>query len=301
MYAETGLLYPYFQSFSQDVQHLEEFCGIQKTNASSMGNLLSTTTLLEYDMGAEGDLFKAPEPIIAEPLMGLDPMSETISMISSGNDDISSQTIKVVDMETIQSEHMLSEVIYECRKDLMAKSAIGESFAEDLAAKFPVVQMEEDPIAEMDRLISEVSIQKSKSVSSGCLSSMEWIHRDVMRPNFSDFHGVAFGAAYGMRRAFSEGDIQTLNTGKTNHMHSPFERTLTIGNYNIEDRMQKLSRYRTKKAKRNFGRTIKYACRKALADNQPRVRGRFAKTEESDTQKKTFSKRMGGCILEERQ
>nr|GMD03363.1 zinc finger protein CONSTANS-LIKE 1 isoform X2 [Ipomoea batatas] len=51
---------------------------------------------------------------------------------------------------------------------------------------------------------------------------------------------------------------------------------LTSGKY----RNEKLSRYRMKKGKRNFVRRIKYACRKALADSQPRIRGRFAKTEE---------------------
>lgn len=30
---------------------------------------------------------------------------------------------------------------------------------------------------------------------------------------------------------------------------------------------------------------FQYACRKALADNQPRVRGRFAKTEEAQVSK----------------
>lgn len=34
MYAEAGLLYPYFQCFSQELQQLEEFCFSQKTNAS---------------------------------------------------------------------------------------------------------------------------------------------------------------------------------------------------------------------------------------------------------------------------
>lgn len=52
-----------------------------------------------------------------------------------------------------------------------------------------------------------------------------------------------------------------------------------------EDRWEKLSRYWNKKSKRNFGRKIKYACRKALADSQPRIRGRFAKTEEVDSSK----------------
>ncbi|KAK9266823.1 hypothetical protein L1049_001647 [Liquidambar formosana] len=34
MYAETGLLFPYLQSFSQEVQQLEDYCRSQKTNAS---------------------------------------------------------------------------------------------------------------------------------------------------------------------------------------------------------------------------------------------------------------------------
>ena len=34
MYAEAGLLYPYFQCFSQEVQQLEDFYVSQKTNAS---------------------------------------------------------------------------------------------------------------------------------------------------------------------------------------------------------------------------------------------------------------------------
>ncbi|MCL7049964.1 hypothetical protein MKW94_017013 [Papaver nudicaule] len=374
MYADTGLMYPYFQSFSQDVQHLEEFYGThhyqQKSNESnSMGNLLSTTSLLEYDMGGEGDLFKAPEPILQEPLMGLDTMSDTISMISGGNNEMSSQAIKVVDMETMQNEHLLNEVYYECKKELMEKSAIGEGFVDNLDVKVPVIQMDEDPNVEIDRLISDALIQKTelsqclqdpieeidrlmwegakqktvsskllddelevkdmlnlgglkhnfaagsscldypfkerdklipedskqKSVSSGC-TSMDWIRGDFMRPNFSDFNGVDFGAA-GMRRAFSEGDIQTLYNVKNNILASPFERTSTIGNCTTDERMLKLSRYRLKKAKRNFGRTIKYACRKALADNQPRVRGRFAKTEETYISKVKSGKTVGKRVM----
>ncbi|KAL5555372.1 hypothetical protein UlMin_037608 [Ulmus minor] len=48
------------------------------------------------------------------------------------------------------------------------------------------------------------------------------------------------------------------------------------------ERKEKLPRYRNKKTKRNFGRKIKHACRKALTDSQPRIHGRFAKTEESN-------------------
>ena len=34
MYAETGLLFPYFQNFSQEAQQLDEYCKTQKCNAS---------------------------------------------------------------------------------------------------------------------------------------------------------------------------------------------------------------------------------------------------------------------------
>ncbi|OVA11331.1 CCT domain [Macleaya cordata] len=252
--------------------------------SEAISNLLQTSTESEYDLGEEGDLFKAPEPIIEEPEMGLDPMT-AISMISCGEDVISPQTMKMSDLESFQTEQLFREVFYECEKELLEKSAIEEQFSDIQDVKIPALSMDEDQIADKDRLILDESIQKS--VSSGCLSSMEWIHGGISRPNFLDFQLVDFGDAYGMRRAFSEGDIQTLRNGNTTSLtFSSFERPLTIGNYTIEERKQKLSRYRKKRTKRNFGRKIKYACRKALADSQPRVRGRFAKTEEIEASKK---------------
>ncbi|KAL5989351.1 hypothetical protein ACLOJK_010241 [Asimina triloba] len=388
MYAEAGLLFPYFQSFSQEVQHLEEFCRIQKSNArvspsvfspfptaslpspfvsktlrlgegqgeekslkrrcrgesvlacrkarergtypptclgvggnlaispeisaavcvktgfpctltiqdqlcvgfsccevspNGQGNIAQSSTVLEYDLGGEGDLFKAPEPIIEEPIMGLeslDPMTAAISMISAGDSVISSEAIKVADIESIQSNQLLSDVFYECKKDLLEKSAIKESFPEVLDINIPSIQNGEKLASEKDQstVISMGPMQKS--VSSGSLSSMEWINGGSMKPKFLDFETMDLGAAFGMRRAFSDGDIRTLGNCNTNLIHSPFG--LAIGNFTIEERKQKLSRYRKKKTKRNFGRKIKYACRKALADNQPRVRGRFARTEAAD-------------------
>lgn len=276
MYADTGLLlYPYFSPFSsQDIQCLEEFYGIQKSN-QSLSNLISTSTLLEYDL-SEGDLFKAPEPIIEEPVMGFDPVASAISMISCGEDVISQEAINVTDMGSMQNDSLLNEVFYECKKDLMENPATKDSFPEvDLVAP---KQMEEDLNLEKKGEVPQGPI--NKSVSSGCLTSMEWIPSSAARPTFLDFQGVDFG--YGMRRAYSEGDMQTLSNGNINLVHSPFEKALSCGNSAMEERLQKLTRYRKKKSKRNFGRTIKYACRKALADSQPRVRGRFAKTEESD-------------------
>ncbi|KAK4362946.1 hypothetical protein RND71_018187 [Anisodus tanguticus] len=275
MYAETGLMFPYFQSFPSEVQQFEDFCCSQEPN-SSMGSTIS-----EYDLGGEGDLFKAPQPIIEEPLMGLDPMTAAISMTSCSEDAISPQGLKVSDLETFfENEQLLSEVFYECKQELFGKDAIDiPPLSDVLDMKTPTVKADGNLTADE----SQGSFQKS--ISSGCLSSMEWIHG--MRPNFIDFGGMDFGAAYGMRRAFSEGDLKTLGNGNINLIHSPRGQPQIVGSSTSETlRKEQLSRYRNKKNKRNFGRKIKYACRKALADSQPRIRGRFAKTEEIDTSKK---------------
>ncbi|KAB5531631.1 hypothetical protein DKX38_018301 [Salix brachista] len=307
MYEE--LLFHHMPNFFQDVQQLEEYCKYQKTNvpmsgvlvfvyfdllfalysnllclvSEKMGSNLLQTTISEYDLGGEGDLFEAPKPIIEEPLLGIDPMTAAISMISCGEEVITSQGLKVTDIESIQNEQLLNEVFYECKKDLLEKEAMDtSSLAEILDIKLPIARTDENPIKE-NKLLPDAAL--SKSVSSGCLSSIEWVHGAAGNPGFLDFPGIDFENAYGMRRAYSEGDIKTLGNGNTSLICSHLDRPLII-NCSAEDRQEKLSRYRNKKTKRNFGRKIKYACRKALADSQPRIRGRFAKTEEWDVSKR---------------
>ncbi|KAI3453740.1 hypothetical protein Pfo_010403 [Paulownia fortunei] len=53
-----------------------------------------------------------------------------------------------------------------------------------------------------------------------------------------------------------------------------------VGRYSAEERKERIDRYRAKRTQRNFNKTIKYACRKTLADNRPRIRGRFARNDE---------------------
>jgi len=158
------------------------------------GNLVHTSTISEYNPGGERDLFKAPEPFIEEPVASLDPMTAAISMISCGEDVISSQGLTVADIESLQSELLLSDV-------------------------------------------------------SGCLSSMEWMHGAAVKPNFLDFSGMDFDAVYRMRRELSERDIKCWFGAVSSSCVT-------------EDRQEKLSRYRNKKTKRNFGRKIKFDRRK---------------------------------------
>ncbi|KAJ1411794.1 CCT domain [Sesbania bispinosa] len=83
-----------------------------------------------------------------------------------------------------------------------------------------------------------------------------------------------------------ENSGQMRRNMKANHM-SPTEGPLLeepnfkVGRYSAEERKEKISKYRAKRTQRNFNKTIKYACRKTLADNRPRIRGRFARNDEA--------------------
>ncbi|KAE8653805.1 1-aminocyclopropane-1-carboxylate oxidase-like protein 5 [Hibiscus syriacus] len=55
------------------------------------------------------------------------------------------------------------------------------------------------------------------------------------------------------------------------------ESNLKVGRYSVEERKDRILRYLKKRNQRNFNKTIKYACRKTLADRRVRVRGRFAR------------------------
>lgn len=52
---------------------------------------------------------------------------------------------------------------------------------------------------------------------------------------------------------------------------------------------QLLFRYLEKRKRRTWGHKIRYASRKAYAENRPRIKGRFAKQEEVDALKKKQS------------
>ncbi|KAK9672450.1 hypothetical protein RND81_12G101600 [Saponaria officinalis] len=280
MYADTGLMFPYFQNFSQEIQPLEELCYSQK-HSTSLDSIITTSAISDYDLGGGGDLFKAPEPIIEEPMGQLDPvMTAALAMMSCGEDVMPSSGLKIGDM---QNEQLFCDAFDGCGNELLEKTSVETAVSDVMEIKFPLMTTNEVHIDE-NKTLSDLCFTKSDS--SGSLSSMEWISGANVTPNFLDFPDIDFPSVYGMRRAFSEGDIKTLANGNNKTLsHSPHQPPLLLGSCTSEDRLQKLSRYRNKRSRRNFGRKIKYACRKALADNQPRVRGRFAKTEADSCKK----------------
>jgi len=55
-----------------------------------------------------------------------------------------------------------------------------------------------------------------------------------------------------------------------------------VGAYSPEERKERIRRFLAKRSKRVWRRTIKYDCRKKLADGRPRIKGRFVKREEEE-------------------
>ncbi|XP_073131582.1 uncharacterized protein [Henckelia pumila] len=276
MYAETELMFQHFQNFPQEVQQFDEFCCSQKPNASLdvQGNLVPTSTISEYYLQGDGDLFKAPEPVIEEQVIGIDPVAAAIFCEENG---MSQQPLTELDIESsIESGPLLNEVFYECQRDLLAKEGDETHLSEVLSIMGPTVKTDENNNAH-ENLLEESSFQKS--ISSSCLSSLENVQEAPLKPSFLDFHVMDFGDLNGIRRSFSEGDLKATDNGNINPGKSPLGQPACTSSCPYEDRKEKLSRYRSKKSRRNFGPKIKYACRKALADSQPRIRGRFAKIE----------------------
>ncbi|RWV95209.1 hypothetical protein BHE74_00023935 [Ensete ventricosum] len=286
MYAEQGLLLPYTLGFPQEVsgvdQHFLPFTAYEDlvsadlpNSAPYMGNLVQISAISEYDLGGVGDLFEAPEPILEESILALDPITDAMSVMSGYGSTITEETLKIADMESIQNEDFLGDALYDCQKDLFANSTAGV-LPEALDIAVAAVQTEETLAGE--RSFAEGSLPKS--ICFGCLSSVDCFNISTVESSFLGVNDMNLDAAFGMRRVYSEGDIR-VRLKSHSLILSLFWQVLGIddlvhGNMNIvpssnplativdvnievkiEERREKLSRYRTKRTKRNYGRKIK--------------------------------------------
>ncbi|XP_042427393.1 zinc finger protein CONSTANS-LIKE 9-like isoform X2 [Zingiber officinale] len=243
-----------------------------------LDNLIHTSAVSDYDLGGDGDLFNAPKPIVEESLLAVNPLSAALSMISGYGSSITDETIQISDMKSIENEDLLCEVLNDWKGDLVSKSVTNVPTLE--ASNIPVSA----PLTEGSSV--EGSLQKS--ISTECLSTVDGANPSSVEPCLLGLHEMNFESAFGIRRAYSEGDIEILRTNNPVHgimnTFPSLEFLASVEDAKTEEKIEarriKLSRYRKKRTSRNYGRKIKYACRKALADCQPRVRGRFVKIED---------------------
>ncbi|XP_010274092.1 PREDICTED: uncharacterized protein LOC104609465 [Nelumbo nucifera] len=89
---------------------------------------------------------------------------------------------------------------------------------------------------------------------------------------FGDNKRNAFASDF--RQVHTGGDVWAI---QGNSIPAVEERNLKVGRYTVEERKDRILKYLKKRNQRNFNKTIKYACRKTLADRRVRVRGRFAR------------------------
>ncbi|KAK7317489.1 hypothetical protein RJT34_01773 [Clitoria ternatea] len=117
-------------------------------------------------------------------------------------------------------------------------------------------------------------------------------------PTFSEQLGSVYGGIAGFQNFTTvyqsqisdhEEDVKppaypitaTENWGcRGNQIPAGEETIVKVERYSEEERKERILRYLKKRNQRNFNKTIKYACRKTLADRRARVRGRFARNNE---------------------
>ncbi|XP_054812428.1 two-component response regulator-like APRR5 [Prosopis cineraria] len=128
----------------------------------------------------------------------------------------------------------------------------------------------------MQRSVSSLSLQKND-------------YRHPVSALFAEFLDSDVGP---VRRVCSTGDLQRIkgmeerNQGTESALAREssmiIEGMSRACRYSPEEKKVRIERYRRKRNLRNFTKKIKYACRKTLADSRPRIRGRFARNEETD-------------------
>ncbi|KDP25405.1 hypothetical protein JCGZ_20561 [Jatropha curcas] len=107
-------------------------------------------------------------------------------------------------------------------------------------------------------------------------NSMESPHKQ----QDSTINDGCLGGQIMISKIHSTGDLQN-NIAAHRKRCSTEETNLQVIPYSAEERKKRIEKYRAKRPRRNFNKTIKYVSRKRVADNRARIRGRFASDEET--------------------
>ncbi|XXG81048.1 hypothetical protein AAC387_Pa09g1776 [Persea americana] len=145
--------------------------------------------------------------------------------------------------------------------------------------------------------ILKSKVTKNNNIAPPCLeraiaiqrtTSSHSLYEDVNHPLPSSCKGESMHQVYSIG-----GSQQLINILQDSHICSN-EGVRKVGRYSVEERRERIKRYRNKRNQRNFHKKIKYECRKTLADSRPRIRGRFAKNEDMGEYSQRWSQTGGG-------
>ncbi|XP_077242852.1 uncharacterized protein LOC143883379 [Tasmannia lanceolata] len=140
-------------------------------------------------------------------------------------------------------------------------------FRKSFPDRFGITEMEmtEQTVPEFDS--AQCGFTSDQSVDDGyCCWQETSGHGEKWDPVTLDFPPV-YGA----------GDVWSI---QANSLPRSVEPRLRVPRYSVEERKDRILKYLKKRNKRNFNKTIKYVCRKTLADRRRRIHGRFASNNE---------------------
>ncbi|XP_021774350.1 zinc finger protein CONSTANS-like [Chenopodium quinoa] len=158
-----------------------------------------------------------------------------------------------------------------------------------------------------DDLILSENTNNNVSIDSSCNSSSTLMEVPCFGTSAFDYynnhgngHTNSSGSTYDELESNGYGALHSYVPSANNYVATPpecweFQGHTTsqvtgsenssnkVGKYSVEEKKERILRYLKKRNQRNFRKTIKYACRKTLADRRVRIRGRFAKNQEEES------------------
>ncbi|XP_022156746.1 uncharacterized protein LOC111023585 [Momordica charantia] len=159
-----------------------------------------------------------------------------------------------------------------------------------LSAYCQLLRCQLDSVPESEGLLnSEVSYSGSSGPcsSNGSPTSQPGLIQRSLSSHGLDLQLSALGP---VRRVHSAGDLQgRAERGWSSESSLIIEGMAKACRYSPEEKRERIERYKTKRNQRNFNKKIKYECRKTLADSRRRIRGRFARNEETEHKNFTTS------------
>lgn len=128
---------------------------------------------------------------------------------------------------------------------------------------------------------ANISDCKMGFYGGGITGFQNFSSRSYQPPQIGEFGEECCGFVEDIKPPAYPNTTATENWGiQGNQMATLEEPNIKVGRYSEEERKERILRYLKKRNQRNFNKTIKYACRKTLADRRVRVRGRFARNNE---------------------
>ncbi|KAE8662731.1 HSP20-like chaperones superfamily protein isoform 1 [Hibiscus syriacus] len=184
-----------------------------------------------------GDYCKTQKP--NDPMNNLIPTSKISEYYMGGDGDLFKNPQPIIEESALDLDHMTAAMpLISCNEDVITsqelKAADIELFQNEQLLEV-LYECEKDLIAQA-------------AIGTPLVEGLD-IKGAAIESNFLDFPGIDFDSVYGMRRAFSEGDIKALGNGNVSVVRSPVEPPLIFSSCSTEDRREKLSRYRNKKTR----------------------------------------------------